>query len=107
MPPRMSPKVVTKVQSMSTEQIHEEMTQVMKRGGGLASVARAVDALNFTLATHAAWTDERFERIDARFERVESRLDKVEIRLDRVESRLDKVDHRLDKVEHGLKRVEA
>ncbi len=84
-PPQQNPEGVRNVQEMPTERIHEEMSQVIAEGGGLATVARAVDALNLSLAHHAAWTNERFDKVDERFDKVDQRLDRVELRLDGLE----------------------
>ena len=59
--------------------------QVIAGGGEVATIARAVDALNLSLAHHAAWTDERFDKVDERFHKVDRPLDAVDERLAGIE----------------------
>ena len=84
---------------MPTERVHEEMNQVIAEGGGLATVARAVDALNLSLAHHAAWTEERFDKVDKRFDKVDKRLAESNQLRTRVDLGFTMLDARIDVLE--------
>jgi hypothetical protein len=92
------------VQEMPTERIHEEMNQVIAEGGAVATVARAVDALNLSLAHHAAWTEERFDKVDQRFDEVDDRLGSLEQGQLRLVRDLNQLNYKVDK---GFARVDA
>jgi chromosome segregation ATPase len=87
------------VKKKTTEEIHEEMNQVTVSGRGLKTVAAAVDALNLSLSHHAAWTDERFDRVDLRFDAVDKRFDQIDERFAKVDQRFDAIEERLDGLE--------
>lgn len=84
------------MQEMPTERIHEEMSRVISHANGLATVARAVDALNLSLAHHAAWTDERFDKVEERFNRIDERFVQVDQRFDRLELKVANLEHKVD-----------
>jgi hypothetical protein len=58
--------VIAKETKRRTDQIHRETSEVIVDGGPLAAVAGGVQAVNETLAIHAAWTEERLEAAEER-----------------------------------------
>lgn len=54
------------MQQDTAEEIREAMSRVMDGGEGLSTVAQAVASISYSLAHHAAWTDERFGAVEAR-----------------------------------------
>lgn len=59
-------QVVAKEVKRRTDKVHHDMSEVIVNGGPLVAVARGVQAVNETLATHAAWTEERFDMVEER-----------------------------------------
>jgi hypothetical protein len=49
-----------------TDKVHRDMSEVIVNEGPLSAVAKGVQDVNETLAHHAAWTEERFERVEDR-----------------------------------------
>jgi hypothetical protein len=78
------------------DKVREEMSEVIVNGGPLTAVAQGVQDVNETIAHHAAWTEERFDKVEERLGGLE--LGQMEIREDI--SRLDtKVDRLCDRVD--------
>ena len=62
----------------------------------------SIGAVRCDVATVAAVTQERFDKIDGRFTGVEARLDKIDDRLDKVDVRLDKVEGQLGQLDRKV-----
>jgi hypothetical protein len=63
--------MIAKEVKRRTDKVHKEMDEVIVNGGPLSAVAQGVQAVNVTLAHHAAYTEERFERVEDRLESLE------------------------------------
>lgn len=59
-------QVIAKEMKRRTDKVHKEMSEVIVNGGPVSAVAKGVQAVNETLAHHAAWTEERFEQVEER-----------------------------------------
>ncbi|WP_162907216.1 hypothetical protein [Allorhizocola rhizosphaerae] len=76
-----------------TDRVDEAINEVIAESDvGPATVGKAVRDVNETLAVHAAWTDERFEKVNDRLvslARIQVMTSsKVEMQIARIESRL-------------------
>lgn len=58
--------MIAKEVKRRTDKVHRDMSEVIVNEGPLSAVAMGVQAVNETLAHHAAWTEERFEIVEDR-----------------------------------------
>lgn len=86
--------------------VHRDMDEVIVTSGALAVLARSVQDVNETLSIHAAWTEERFDKVDERFDKVDQRLVKIDERFVKVDERFDKIDERFEKVDERFEKVD-
>lgn len=90
-PPRKGKKVQ---QKLNTEEVEALVAQA-----GSDPLAVAVHGINLTLAHHAAWTGEEFEKVNERFDASELREAAMGRRFDSLERRFDTVDVAFAKID--------
>lgn len=87
-----------------TAKIYADMEEVkMDNDGPVAAVATAVQELNQTTAVHAAWTEERFDKVDEGFDTVDKRFDEVDRRLNVLEKGQCDIRQAMSRMETGIR----